>query len=91
MGHDPNVQIKPEGWCEGAKRQYMPFAITWTCPGCGRSCETDEDWYMAHPKLGGLNQVTLWCSECDHEHEVWIELSVSAVLSKAPAEGEDDG
>jgi transcription elongation factor Elf1 len=80
MGHDPNVQIQPEGWCEGAKRQYMPFAITWTCPGCGHACETDEDWYLAYPKLGGVNEVTLWCPECDHEHKVSIQLNVSAVL-----------
>jgi C4-type Zn-finger protein len=89
MNHEPNVRIEPEGWCEGAKRQYMPFTIKWTCPNCGRACETGEDWYLAYPKLGGVNRVNLWCSECDHDHEIWITLEVTAVLTSAPEDKTD--
>ena len=41
--HEPNVKIEQAGVSKGAKRQYMPFYIKWTCPKCEEDCETDDN------------------------------------------------
>ena len=87
--NDMKIKVHPakdrwgSGWVEGAKRQYLPLTIQWTCPTCGNEAWKDfTAEYLMNPRIGGVNEVWLYCLPCDEagqicEHMVKMKLAVS--------------
>ena len=61
------------------KRFYLegvePFE--WECPKCAAKHAADyaENRYLSYPEIGA-NEDYLWCSECDYEHPIKIDVQV---------------
>ena len=85
---DSTVRIKPLSSrvrVEGAKRQYLPFAISWVCDQCGKAHTkkmSEDPGYLSYPVWGRKYEYTLYCDECDNEQTVY--LKVEAHISLCP-------
>ena len=75
-----NEKIK--GKCVGsidAKRFYMPgVTLEATCPECNKACTVDfESDHLSYPDAGKPFSHGLYCSECEHEWSVNLELKIT--------------
>lgn len=61
----------------GVKRFYLPgFLHSESCPKCGKEIVWDgEDRYVSYPEIGGWENFTLWCQNCDTEVERKIRIT----------------
>lgn len=68
-----------------AKRTYLPFTITASCPKCGTVTHVDlspgnqGDHYLSYPKVGKPSSLYLSCSNeaCGHDWETQVVLNVT--------------
>jgi len=79
---DPDIQTEKvaqsETFVKGAKRQRLPFTISWTCPMCGERKEKDlTDRYLSYPKWNEENATSLYCGPCGFELRVDVVPKVS--------------
>lgn len=62
------IEPKPMRGGEMEKRTYLPFALTSTCPKCGRDGERDlTDQYLSYPVLGQPQRVTFRHDDADDD------------------------
>jgi len=56
---------------EGGKRQHFPVVFEWYCEDCQKTQELDmTDGYMMYPIFGKVEELTLYCHECECERLV---------------------
>ena len=60
------------------KRFYLPgILLSFKCKKCGKLMENDYDHqYLSYPEIGEQTEY-FWCSECDTQHEMVINLNMS--------------
>lgn len=64
------------------KRFYTPFHVEDTCPECGHNATwgPDQD-YLSYPTVNAPFDLTMYCTECDHnwEHRVILRVTLETV------------
>jgi hypothetical protein len=77
------LDFKPEPFeLDDAKRFYVPGAVlTGACPKCGGTYEHDfSESYLSYPRANAPESFTCYCTLCDHEWVVRLQLNVQLVL-----------
>lgn len=65
------------------KRFYLPFEINWECPNCKTSFSEDlNHHYLSYPDAGIPFVYDLYCTECEHEDEIEIQLDIDLKIVK---------
>lgn len=82
-GPQAKLERIKECYIEGAKRQYMPYNIVWTCPNCDIDFVDDlTDQYLSYPQFGISEFHHLCCRECTYECEIEVLPEISLKLVK---------
>ena len=69
-----------QGEEQGSKRSYFPYEMTWVCPTCGEEQYRDfSSDYIGYPIFGKVNDVTVYCGECDEEGRKPCEFKVRLI------------
>jgi hypothetical protein len=60
------------------KRLYLPgIVLSGACPGCGIVHKHDfGEWYLSYPTAGEPFTHTCYCSHCDLEWEIQLQLDI---------------
>ena len=83
----PTTITRKSGRCASidVKRFYTPFVIEASCPQCGERVKRDcDDHYFSYPPLGVPFNEGMWCSGCEHEWDVRIQLDITLALASEP-------
>jgi hypothetical protein len=76
------------------KRFYVPgVVLTATCPKCGAVKEVDlGDHYLSYPKANEPNDYGFYCSECSHEwnRKILVTLKVELLPEESTRETRPD-
>lgn len=60
------------------KRLYLPVVITKNCPKCSRRIVLDlNDDYISYPTLNTVEDIHMYCAECDYEFYVSARITVN--------------
>jgi len=76
---------------EGAKRQYLPIEIDWTCPNCKKrlTMKLHEE-CLSYPTFGDIHHLYFYCMDCDEngvplndcEFIVPIKVDITITIGK---------
>lgn len=59
------------------KRCYLPYNLEWKCPSCNTDIRQDlGEEYLSYPEIGrgSINDVEIYCVECDVSHTVYLSV-----------------
>ena len=72
-----HVKVLDKPFTVDVKRLYLPIILKEACPKCSEVHVQDlQDDYISYPVFNGEEHMYFYCSECEHEWQPKIKISL---------------